>query len=163
MDFKGQSVFRRRAFYYVIEPLTSCRIKRGLIEDTIPRDLAEKGVCVVVNRQRWYDRKTFQFLSENYLAAGQVRVAGRLLPAASPGETISFPVAIPAPYVLWAGGEPARGLLDGQPCDGARFLSPGPHTFRPEGACPRLALLWERAAAKGCTPEANQPGWLYER
>ncbi|MDD5348648.1 MAG: glycosyltransferase family 39 protein [Chthoniobacteraceae bacterium] len=164
MDFKGQSVFRRRAFYYVIEPLTVCRIKRGLIEDTVARDLVGKGVCVVVNRQLSYGKKTFEFLSENYLAAGQVRVAGRVLSKAEtvPGATLSFPVAIAAPYVLWADGQPVRGLLDGQPYAGERLLTPGQHTFLPEGTYPHLDLLWERAAADGCFPVANQPGWLYE-
>jgi hypothetical protein len=164
MDFKGQSVFRRRAFYYVIEPLTQCRIKRGLIKDTIPQDLAQKGACVVVNRQRWYSEKTFRFLGENYLAAGQVRVAGRILSAttATPEETIQFPIAIPARYVLWSEGQPVRGLLDGQTYDGARLLASGPHTFHPGDVYSHLTLLWERAAAEGCFPDANQPGWLYE-
>jgi len=164
MDFKGQSVFRRRAFHYVIEPLTDSRMKRGIIQDTIAEDLAQKGVCVVVNRQRWYREETFRFLGENYLAAGQVRVAGRILvPTATvPEQTLSFPVAIPARYVLWSENKPVHGLLDGLPYDGARLLAPGPHTFRPEGAYNRLTLLWERAAAEGCFPDAAQPGWLYE-
>lgn len=165
MDFKGQAVFRRRAFYYVLEPLTICRIKRGLIEDTIPRDVAEKGVCVVVNRQRWYGKQTFQFLSENYLPAGQVRVAGRVISPTptAPGALMRFTVAVPARYILWAGGGAVHGLLDGQPYDGARLLEPGEHTFKGTEAYPELALYWERAAAAGYTPIVTAAGWFYER
>ena len=165
MDFKGESVFRQRAFYYVIEPLTFRRIKRHLIADTIPRDLMEKQVHVVVNRDRWYEGGTQRFLTENYLNIGQVRVAGRVLSVGetAPDTTLSFPVLIPARYVLWADGKPVQGILDGQPYTGARDLAPGPHTFRPEGTCRRLALFWERAAQAGYKPVVDRPDWQYER
>ena len=165
MDFKGESVFRRRAFYYVLEPLAIRRIKLKLIEDTIPRDVVEKEVHVVVNRDRWYQKPTRRFLTENYLNIGQVRVAGRVLSVGetAPGTTLSFPVVIPASYVLWADGKPVAGVLDGLPYTGARDLSPGPHTFRPEGACRRLALVWDRAIAAGYKPVVDRPDWQYER
>jgi len=139
-------------------------MKLHTIDDTIPKDMAEKQIHVVVNRDRWYQQDTRQFLTENYLNIGQVRVAGQVL---SVGETasdtaISFAVAIPARYVFWSDGKPVRGLLDGQPYDGARELAPGPHTFRPEGTYRRLALFWERAAEVGYAPMVDQ-SWQYER
>ena len=165
MDFKGESVFRRRAFYYVLEPLTVRRMKLKTIQDTIPHDLVKKNVHLVVNRDRgWYLPQTKQFLTENYLSIGQVRVAGRVLSSkpTTPGATIEFPVEIPARYVLWADGKPVQGLLDGQPYNGAQELAPGLHQFRPDGEHPRLALLWERAAQAGLVPHLDSPGWLLE-
>lgn len=164
MDFKGQAVFRRRAFYYVMEPLTMFRMKYGLIANTIPRDMAEKGVCVVVNRQHWYGKKTFQFITENYLPAGQVRVAGRVISShpTQPEAALQFTVAIPARYILWGGERPVQGLLDGLPYTGPRQLAPGPHTFQSPESYPSLALYWERAAHAGYTPIVNTPGWLHE-
>lgn len=164
MDFKGESVFRQRAFYYVIEPLTFRRMRLKTIEDTIPSDLAEKQVHLIVNRDRWYQQSTVRFLTENYLSIGQVRVAGRILSLreTASDSTISFRVEIPARYILWAEGKAVRGLLDGLPYDGARELAPGPHSFRPEGAYRRLTLFWERAAAAGYSPALDQT-WQYER
>ena len=158
MDFKGESVFRQRAFYYVIEPLTFRRMKLKTIKDTIPKELAERQVHVVVNRDRWYQEDTRLFIMENYLNVSQVRVAGRMLSKdqTAPDMSIPFRVEIPARYVLWAEGKPVRGILDGQPYDGARDLVPGPHTFRPEGVYRRLALFWERAAEAGYAPTLNQ-------
>jgi hypothetical protein len=165
LDFKGESVFRRRAYYYVLEPLTVRRMKLKLISDTIPHDLAEKKVHLMVNRDRtWYLPPTKQFLTENYLSIGQVRVAGRVLSSkpTAPGATIEFPVAIPARYVLWSDGNPVQGLLDGQPYDGARELAPGLHHFQSESGYPHLALFWERAAQAGYTPRLDSPDWLVE-
>ena len=165
MDFKGESVFRRRAFYYVIEPLTFRRMKLNLIEDTIPKDLVEKNVCVVVNRDRWYPKgNTWQFLTENYLNIGQVRVAGRVLSGATtkPDVPVPFTITIPARYVLLSGGQLVQGLLDGLPYIGARDLAPGPHTFVSEGSYHTLTLFWERAAQAGYQPLADQR-WQYER
>ena len=165
MDFKGESVFRQRAFHYVLEPLVIHRIKIGLLKDTIPQDVVAKEVHVVVNRDRWYQKPTARFLTANYLNIGQVRVAGRVLSVEEtvPGATLSFRVEIPARYVLWADGKPVAGLLDGLPYTGARELSPGPHTFRPEGTCHHLALVWDRAIAAGYKPVVDRPDWQYER
>ena len=167
MDFKGESVFRQRAFHYVIEPLTYRRMRLKMIEDTIPKNLVENRTPIVVNRNRWYLASTRNFLTENYLNIGQVRVPGRILSEgnAEPGTPIPFSIAIPARYVLVAEGAPVRGLLDGQPYegkDGGRELAVGPHEFRPESNCRRLALFWERAAQAGYTPLADQ-SWQYER
>jgi len=164
MDFKGESVFRQRAFYYVIEPLTFRRMKLKTINDTIPADLAEKQVHVVVNRARWYQQETKRFLAENYLNIGQVRVAGRILSQATttPEMPIPFTVTIPARYVLLSGGQRVQGLLDGQPYTGARELAPGPHTFVSEGSCHALTLFWERAAEAGYAPRVDQ-SWQHER
>ncbi|MEI6561658.1 MAG: hypothetical protein WCO68_06180 [Verrucomicrobiota bacterium] len=165
MDFKGESVFRQRAFHYVLEPLVLRRIQLGIIKDTIAQDVAAKEVHVVVNRDRWYRKPTRRFLTENYLNIGQVRVAGRVLSVeeTAPEATLSFPVVIPASYVLWADGKPVAGVLDGLPYTGARDLAPGPHTFRPEGTYRHLALVWERAIAAGYKPVVDRPDWQYER
>jgi len=169
MDFKGECVFRPRAFRYVVEPLTYRRMsflytKRDRIQDTIPQDVLAKNVHVVVNRDRWYQKPTIAFLTENFLNIGQLRVAGRFLSKETtlPGAPVPFTVTIPARYVLWAEGQPVRGLLDGTPYTGARELSAGSHTFLPDAAYRKLTLFWERAAQAGYSPAADQ-SWQYER
>ncbi len=165
MDFKGEAVFRQRAFYYVIEPLTYNRMSRKLIKDTIKEDLVAKNVHVVLNRKQSYLKDTVDFLTENYLTIGQVRVSGRILSVGktAPGALFTFPVAVGGSYVLWSKRLPVHGLLDGQPFDGPRELAPGTHTFQAEGAYPCLALLWDRAAAAGYKPIINWHGWQYEK
>ncbi len=165
MDFKGECVFRRRAFRWVTEPLTFVRLRRGTIADTVAADLLAKQVFVALNQNRWYPKAGAAFIAENYLPVGHLRVAGKVIahePAAA-GAPVVFQVAVPAPYVLWDGRQPVAGTLDGTAYDGPRALAAGPHEFRPAETHARLALLWARAAAAGCTPEVEQPEWEYFR
>ena len=41
MDFKGECVFRQRAYFYVLEPLTFVRLRRGLIVDNVAERLVK--------------------------------------------------------------------------------------------------------------------------
>ena len=165
MDFKGECVFRQRAFRWVTEPLTFVRLRRGIIKDTVARDLLERKVFVVLNQDRWYPKDAAVFMTENFLPVGHLRVAGKVIapgPVAA-GAPVVFQVAVPAPYALWAGGQPVSGTLDDTPYTGPRELAAGPHEFRPAENHTRLAILWARAAEAGFTPEVEQPKWEYFR
>ena len=161
MDFKGESVFRRRAFFYVLEPLTHVRIRSMIIADTVAEDLVDKHVCVVLNQDRWYPRNAVKFMAENYLAVGRMRVAGKVI-AAKPvaaNETIRFAVAVPASYVFWADGGPITGSLDGTPPTEARELTAGPHAFAPDAPHGPVAIFWSRAADLKFQPVLDKVGW----
>jgi hypothetical protein len=165
MDFKGESVFRRRAFYYVMEPLTYVRLRRGLIEDTVAERLVATKTCVVLNQNRWYPKNAAIFMTENYLAVGRMRVAGQVIARkeTDAGMPVTFDIKVPASYVAWANGRPIGGLLDGTPWTEARELGVGPHEFRPDASHKSLAVLWARAAELGFQPVLNEPGWQYFR
>jgi hypothetical protein len=165
MDFKGESVFRRRAFFYVLEPLTFVRMKSMMIPDTVAEDVVSKNVCVALNQDRWYPKLGGRFIGANYLAVGHMRVAGKVIsekPAAA-GETIHFDVAVPASYVMWADGHTIVGSLDGSPSTAARELTVGPHEFTPSEAHGRVAIYWSRAAEAGFQPVLDKVGWEYFR
>ena len=46
MDLKGETVFRDRPFYYVLEIVTLARMQLGVIPDTIPEALVAHRTCV---------------------------------------------------------------------------------------------------------------------
>jgi hypothetical protein len=165
MDFKGESIFRRRAFYYVMEPLTFYRMRHESIPDTVAERLVETRTCVVLNQGRWYPKKGEEFMGRNYLAVGRMRVAGKVIasePTAA-NATIRFDVDVPASYVMWADGHAISGTLDGIPGAQPRDLAPGPHEFKPDVPSKRVAIFWARAAELGFQPVLDRPDWQYFR
>ncbi len=154
LDLKGEAVFRRRPTYYVMEMVTRWRIRRGILPDRIPEEVIATRTCVVAGEIDQFPERTRQFLGENYLPVGQVRVAGRFLPAPTAGsdKPLTFEVTIPAEYAIVAENGAISGLLDGKPYSAPRFLDAGLHrltTFPERG---RLALVWARAVEKGFSP-----------
>ena len=165
MDFKGECVFRQRAFRFVTEPLTFVRLRRGIIADTVAADMLDKKVMVALNQNRWFPKDGTAFMTENFLPIGHLRVAGKVI-AKEPvgaGAPVPFQVAVPASYALWAGGQPVTGTLDGTPYTGPRELAAGPHEFRPAENHPRLAIIWQRALDAGFIPGVDEPKWEYFR
>jgi hypothetical protein len=154
MDLKGETVFRRRPYYYVLENITKTRLERGLLPDSIPEDLVATRTPVVLGDRPGFPSRGRTFMAENYLPVGeQLRVLGRLLAqedVSSP--VIGFEVVVPVRYTIVAEHGTVRGWLDGVPYDGARFLAPGRHEFRPEPSGSRFAVLWAQAAAHGLSP-----------
>ncbi len=146
MDLKGETVFRRRAFFYVLEPLTKHRIRSGRIADTIISDMLRTHTMVVVKDQYGFPRRTRAFLARNFVSVGAVRVAGQILQS----RQTSFRVEVPAEYAVLREGIVFHGSLDGRPYDAPRFLAPGVHSIEPADG--NLALLWARAAARGLSP-----------
>ena len=70
---------------------------------------------------------------------------------------MDFDVVIPSTYEIIAEDGQVRGLLDGIPYDGARFLSAGKHTFVETSAARHLVLLWAQAADRHFRPFGK--GW----
>ena len=153
IDLKGETVFRPRSSYYVLEGITKARIKRGLIPDDIPERLIATRTCVAVADNDQFSPRTRTFLQENYVPVGQLRVAGRLLTAqAVEGATFTFDIQIPARYAIVAESGTAKGWLDGTPLDGARFLAPGRHEFHSSSGGGQLAVVWAQAVERGFSP-----------
>jgi hypothetical protein len=147
MDLKGEMVFRRRTFFYVLEPLTKYRIHKGDIANTIVSDILRTRTMVVAHDHPGFPRRTRAFLLRNFIPVGAVRVPGLFL---RPKST-TFRVQVPAEYAIVGEHDPFRGLLDGRPYDAPRFLAAGMHTIEPARR-DRYALIWSRAAAMRFSP-----------
>jgi hypothetical protein len=148
MDLKGETVFRRRAFYYVLEPMTKYRIRDGRIRDTIIADMLRTRTMVVTLDQYGYPRGTRGFLRKNFVSIGAVRVPGCML---ARGQT-TFRIDVPAEYAVIGRSDDFTGLLDGRAYDGPRQLVAGFHTISAPPSDSSYALLWSRAADRGFTP-----------
>lgn len=160
MDLKGEMVFRPRAFHGVLESVTRERLRRGLLADRIPERLIETRTAVVANDSHFLPPRARAFMDTNYVSVGSLRVLGRMLEPAGPGEpggpggtrTRLFTLAVPGRYAVVSGGGPAAGLLDGERYAGARELAAGPHRYLPAPGEDRVAVVWARAVETGYSP-----------
>lgn len=151
MDLKGETVFRRRPVYWVLEGVTVERLRRGLIPDSIPERLIATHTAVAVERSRWLPPRAAAFLDSQYVDVGHVRVLGQRLNSVAKGP-ITFWVAIPERYRVLTSGKPAHGWLDGLAAVGPRFLAAGPHRYEPRAGERALAVVWSRAVDSGYSP-----------
>lgn len=152
MDPKGETIFRRRPYFWVLEHITQARLDRGLLVDSIPEDLVATRTAVVLEDRPNFPPRARAFMDAHYLPVGSaVRVLGQMLPPEDAGSTIRFEVVVPARYVIVAADGSVGGTLDGLPYDGARTLAPGTHEYRPDRAAP-LAVEWANAAEHGFSP-----------
>jgi hypothetical protein len=153
MDGKGETIYRRRPFYYVMEGLTLRRFKRGLLEDDIPQRLIDTRAPIATLRRM--PEKGKEFIRANYVPiAYRLRTLGKVV-CESPRRNaapIRFDVEIPARYTLVTAAGRAVGLLDGTPFEGPRELAPGPHEFVPAPARGQIILVWAQALERGFSP-----------
>lgn len=151
MDYKGELIYRRRPYYFILEYITRNAIVHGLVRDTVPEDLV-RAQCHVAQADgtQWPERAR-DFMIENYVDLGRLRASGQWLKGDG-----SFTIGIPGDYViLWRNGQ-AGGVLDGTPYRGPRLLAAGPHVFKGAIAGERLACLWAPAFARGFSPFYRQ-------
>jgi hypothetical protein len=159
LDCKGETIFRQRCFWPVTESIMMERLHRGLIADDAAERAVETHACVAVMKGRMPVRAK-KFILENYIPVGNdLKVAGRFLkPSATDSTRMDFEVLIPAPYKIIARDGLVKGILDGTPYDGARFLAPGRHTFVQTSSRTQLAFLWAQAVDRNFEPtKFSQP------
>ena len=151
MDVKGEMLFRRRAYYPVLEDVMLARIRDGEVPDDIAERLIATRTYVAVNDNERFPPAGRRFLLDNYLPVGALRVAGKLLDVNAAGRS-EFTLALPGRYVVLSPDKATTGTLDGRPMIGPKLLDAGAHTV--EGAVPGLplALLWADAADRGLSP-----------
>ncbi len=155
MDLKGETVFRDRPFFWVLEALTRERMRVGQIADTIPEDLVARRTCVAVLDTSRLPPRGREFLRDNYVPVGRLRVAGRVLaPAAPSRRTITFDVSVPAPYTVVADGRSVAGWLDGRRAGDAVLLGAGRHRLRIAPTAAPVTLVWAPAVERGFVPFA---------
>lgn len=154
-DCKGESIFRQRSLWPVYEPITMERIRRGLMTDDAAQKCIDTRTCVAAPGGGKIPADASAFVMANYVAVrGWVRVVGGYLRKSGdqPGA-LEFDTVIPATYRIISAQGNVNGMLDEQPCDGARFLQPGKHRF--VAASPTttaLAFVWARAVEMDYSP-----------
>jgi len=152
LDAKGQTIYRARPFYYVLEQITRERVERGELVDDTPRQLFEARTPVVIE-SHWLTQATQQFVRQNYISVGPVLVLGkRLAPAV--GGHVQFEIAIPGNYTIIDRRGPVAGTLDGTEMTGARDLLAGRHDLALSSPEDSVAIVWSRAIEKGYSPFA---------
>ncbi|MGN6518588.1 MAG: hypothetical protein ACTHK2_04090, partial [Dokdonella sp.] len=147
MDAKGESIYRRRPFYYALESVTLARMRLGLIPDTIVERLVATRTMVAQTNKLAGD--TLAFVERNYLPiSSHWRVAGARLPAAPAGTAVEFTIGVPGRYALVTRNG-AGGVLDGVRYDGARELDAGVHRFVADAPLGRGVVIWAQAVERG--------------
>jgi hypothetical protein len=154
MDSKGETIYRPRAWYWVMESMTDARVERGKIRDDITEQLIARRAPLAISLKMY--PRSHRFVFDNYVPVrGKLRVLGRRLnPRGADNSPIEFDVQIPARYVVLGPHGPTTGELDGTPLDGPRLLEPGQHTLRPAEKSPLFVLFWADAWEKGYKPMA---------
>jgi hypothetical protein len=156
LDGKGETIFRRRCYWPVLERITMKAMAAGIMSDTAPQRCVETRTCVVATMlMQRYPASTRLFVERNYLPVGnKLSVAGKILqPDSQNPQRYDFEVVIPASYRLLARAGRVSGMLDGVPCEEARFLEAGPHHFDSSAAAGPLALLWAQAVERNFAPD----------
>ncbi|HVR40315.1 MAG TPA: glycosyltransferase family 39 protein, partial [Thermoanaerobaculia bacterium] len=145
IDYKGETIYRRRPFYYVLENITRAQMAYGMIRDTVPEDVVRTRTYVAQADGPIWPPRARAFLSENFLDMGRLRAAGQWI-----RDDGTFTIAIPGEYVIVDERGEARGVLDGNEYRDARTLTAGAHRF--EGAKERRAVMWAPAFRRGHSP-----------
>ncbi|HEX7112836.1 MAG TPA: hypothetical protein VF216_10350 [Mizugakiibacter sp.] len=149
MDPKGDSIFRRRPYYYALETITERRLARGLLPDTIAGDLVRTRTMVVVDCR--LPPRSRAFVERNYLpVSGDVRVAGLRL---APGASHRFVLAVPGVYAAVDAQGMVAAAVDGGATSRRWALAAGTHTLTTP-ARGALAIVWAPALDRGLRPEA---------
>ncbi|MDR3403849.1 MAG: glycosyltransferase family 39 protein [Chthoniobacter sp.] len=164
MDSKGETIYRRRPFYYVMESMTFHRMEKSLIPDTIAAELIAKRVPLATTHRMPHHTRAFNqndardFIKRNYLPiAFRLYVLGQRIrdDHARANLPIPFQVVVRQRYTLITPAGPPTGLLDGTPFDGPRELAIGGHTFVPDQNADNVVLVWAPALERGFSPFAK--------
>ncbi|HEX7191160.1 MAG TPA: hypothetical protein VF381_06250 [Thermoanaerobaculia bacterium] len=145
-DFKGETVYRRRTTYWVLETITREAMRHNLLPDTMWEDAVRANCHVAQADGPFWPPRSRALFSANFLDMGRLRASGQWI---KPDGT--FTIAIPGEYVVIDKDGLARGMLDGTPSDTPRVLTTGTHRFAPPNDT-HYAILWAPAFARGFSP-----------
>lgn len=146
MDFKGETIYRRRPYYFIFEKIGRGAMRRGLLRDTIADAVVRERCYVAQADGEFWPQRARAFLNANFLDVGRLRVAGQWI-----GNSGTFTIAIPGPYAILDKHGHAVGALDGTPYTGPRQLAAGTHQFAAAKSEPHL-VLWAPAFERGYSP-----------
>jgi hypothetical protein len=159
MENKGDYVFRPRAYYWVLEPITKARVRLGTIKDSIPQRLIEKDTQICYFRCGREGSHASQFIVANYLPfdpeTRDMGVLGKIIGKDAQDGTYAFTITIPQTYAVVTETGEVAGELDGRPYTGPVWLAAGKHEFQRTGGGGRVAVFWNGAYSRGFRPLFN--------
>lgn len=145
IDYKGETIYRERPFYYAMEIVTREQMARGIIPDTIAQDVLRTRTYAAQADGPMWPPASRAWLSDHFVNLGRLRAAGQWVKPDG-----SFTIGVPGEYVVLDANGEARGTLDGTAYTGARMLDAGPHRF--EGATGQVCVVWAPAYRRGHSP-----------
>jgi MFS family permease len=137
MDYKGETVFRRRPYYFIFEKIGRGAMNRGALRDTIAESMIRARCYVAQADGPFWPPGYRKFLVDNYLDMGRLRAAGQWL-----RDDGTFTIAVPGEYVVVS----ERGAVGP-----TQQLASGAHRFAKTNG-ERLAVLWAPAFRRGYSP-----------
>jgi hypothetical protein len=154
-DTHGETVFRPRPSYYVLEDVTESRLADGLLRDRTVADVARTRTHFAVADNPRFPTGARQFLNMHYLTIGALRALGSDLgDRSATGEgTSRFDVSYPERFVVVADGAPGRGELDGVRYRGPILLQAGTHAYARSGRENHVQVIWAGAVERGLVTE----------
>lgn len=157
MDAKGETIFRTRPIYFVLEGVTLQRMKMGLIAKDIRERILATNTCVVLNHRLREPEESW--VRQNFIRGeGKVFVAGKRLGDAPPdGAAIEFSTEVAARYAILSEDGPVEGTLDGAPISASQWIAPGAHELRlAPGTSGPVMIVWAQAVERGFTPSFRE-------
>jgi hypothetical protein len=159
MDLKGETIFRVRPSYLVLEGITNAKLRLGLMRDSIAESLVRTGTHVVVGDA--LPPRTRRFVESAYVRWGSVYVAGVRLPQLrGDGGAASFNIAIPGPYVVLGDRGVIRAMIDGKWAMSGVDLKPGPHKLIVYERASSPVVIWSGALKRPLTKTRRDRGEL---
>lgn len=143
LDYKGETIYRRRPFFYALEFITRRAMREGKLQNTIVRDVVEKRCYVTQSAGPFFTEGVVEVLHRYFVDVGRLRVAGQ---SVIDGR---FEVLVPGTYAVIVRQGSVQGLLDGTRYDVPRTLSAGVHTF---AGSDEAIVLWAPAVERGARP-----------
>jgi hypothetical protein len=135
LDLKGESIFRVRPSYMVLEDAGRNAIAHGHVRETFAHDVISHRCYVAVRDNNFFPPATRAFLNHHFLPVGDLRVAGSVIAADR-----TFEIGVPGPYTTVA--------ADGRPIDSRAWYEPG--VYRSPGS--GHAIVWSGAVERGVWP-----------
>jgi hypothetical protein len=158
MDLKGETVFRPRPYYFVLEAITNVKLRLGLIRDTIADTLVRSRTYVVAGDA--LPPAATRFVHRYYVPWGTVHVAGAQLEPLGEELAATFDIAVPGPYVVLGDRGVARATIDGIVVGRAGvMLAAGRHRIVAHEKSERPMVIWSgalRRRSAQCTVHGAQ-------
>jgi hypothetical protein len=160
MDIHGETVFRPRPYYYVLEDVTESRLAMGLLRDGIADDLVRTRTHFAVPDSRLFPPRARRFLNEHFVPLGALRVLGDDLgdSTSSDDGMRRFDVSYTERFAVIADGAAGRGALDGVTYREPALLRPGSHSYCCFGRERHVQVVWAGALERGLMREASRWG-----
>jgi len=141
MDLKGETVFRPRPYYFVLEAITNIKLRLGLIRDEIATTLVRSRTYVVAGDE--LPPAALRFVRRYYVRWGSVHVAGVQLQPLREHLPAYFDIGVPGPYVVLGDRGVARATIDGVAVGRAGvMLAAGRHRLVAQESAQRPMVIW---------------------